>query len=151
MSQSLVKFYAHIVFSTKYRFPYLKDKKLRSEIHSYMGGILNGLDAQPIIIGGVADHVHILCSISKIESISRTVGELKRASSMWIKMQDASLIDFYWQNGYGAFSVSKFEINIVQTYIENQESHHIDKTFQNEYVKILDDYEIEYDERYVWD
>jgi hypothetical protein len=116
-----------------------------------MGGILNGLDAQPIIIGGIADHIHILCSISKNEPISRIVGELKRASSIWIKTKDHSLADFYWQNGYGAFSVGKFDLHVVRSYIENQESHHAKKTFQNEYRKMLEDHEIEYDEQYVWD
>jgi REP element-mobilizing transposase RayT len=148
---SFVKFYAHIVFSTKYRFPFLKDKELRNEIHSYMGGILNGLDAMPVIVGGIADHVHILCSISKNEPISRTVGELKRVSSIWIKARDRSLSDFYWQNGYGAFSVAWFGNDVVRAYIENQEVHHAEKTFQNEYRKMLVDHEIEYDERYVWD
>jgi REP element-mobilizing transposase RayT len=148
---SFVKFYAHIVFSTKYRVPFFKDKALRNEIHSYMGGILNGLDAKPVIVGGIADHVHILCSIPKNESIARTIGELKRVSSIWVKTRDSSLIDFYWQNGYGAFSVGMFDVDIVRTYIENQEEHHTERTFQNEYRKILEDNEVEYDEQYVWD
>jgi REP element-mobilizing transposase RayT len=148
---SFVKFYAHIVFSTKYRFPFLKGSELRNEIHSYMGGILNGLDAKPVIVGGIADHVHIVCSVPKNESIARTVGELKRVSSIWIKSKDRSLADFYWQNGYGAFSVGTFDIDIVRIYIENQEMHHAEKTFQNEYIKMLEDHEIEYDEQYVWD
>jgi hypothetical protein len=116
-----------------------------------MGGILNGLDAKPVIVGGIADHVHIVCSVPKNESIARTVGELKRVSSIWIKSKDRSLADFYWQNGYGAFSVGTFDIDIVRIYIENQEMHHAEKTFQNEYIKMLEDHEIEYDEQYVWD
>ncbi len=151
MSQSLVQFYAHIVFSTKYRFPFLTDRKLRNVIHSYMGGILKSLNAQPIIVGGISDHVHILCSIPRDASVSVTVGELKRVSSKWIKTQGSGLEDFYWQRGYGAFSVSRFGIDNVRTYIGNQESHHAAKTFQNEYRKMLADHEIEYDEQYVWD
>jgi len=129
LSQSLVKQYAHIVFSTKYRYPFLIDKKLRGELHFHIGGILKKLDCSPVIIGGVADHVHILSTISKSSSISKIIGELKRVSSIWIKSKASDLNNFYWQDGYGAFSVGKNNIDTVRRYIENQEIHHNEKTY----------------------
>ncbi len=151
MSQSLVKQYAHIVFSTKYRHPFLIDKKIRRELYAYMDGILLKIDCIPVIIGGVADHVHILTSISKSYSLSKIVGELKRDSSLWIKTKEGIPDNFYWQNGYGAFSVGKKDLDIVRRYIENQEWHHNEKTYQNEYITILDENDVEYDKKYVWD
>jgi REP element-mobilizing transposase RayT len=124
---------------------------LRSELHSYIGGILRTLNSPPVVVNGIVDHVHILCSFSKNHSISKIVGEVKRVSSIWIKTKDENLSKFHWQEGYGAFTVGRSEINSVCSYIENQENHHSVKTFQDEYRKFLEDYEVEYDERYVWD
>jgi putative transposase len=151
MSQSLTKLYAHIIFSTKKWVPFLKDKTLRSEIHAYLGGILKTMDSHPIIIGGIADHVHILCQTSKKYHISGIVGELKRASSIWIKTKGGILSEFYWQTGYGAFSIGRSEVNTVRAYIENQEQHHSMKTYQDEMRTFFKEYEIDYDERYAWD
>jgi REP element-mobilizing transposase RayT len=151
MSQSLVKLYAHIVFSTKHRYPFLSDKSIRKEVHAYLGGICNTLDTQPIVVGGPADHVHILCLISKNSAVSRMVGELKRVSSIWIKTKGRALGKFRWQTGYGAFSIGRSEVARVRSYIENQERHHKAKTFQQEYRGFLEQYGIEYDEQYVWD
>lgn len=151
MSQSLAILYAHIIFSTKYRFPFLTDRNLRNEVHAYIGGILKTWDSKPLIINGSADHIHILCSFSKNHPVSKIVGEIKRVSSIWVKIKDENLSGFYWQDGYGAFTIGRSEINNVYSYIENQENHHATKTFQDEYRGFLDEYEVEYDERYVWD
>jgi putative transposase len=151
MSQSLTRLYAHITFSTKDRYPYLVQNSLREELHSYIGGVLKTLDSQPVIIGGVADHVHILSRMSKNHSISKIIGEVKRVSSIWIKTKSPDLSRFHWQNGYGAFSIGRSEINAVENYIRNQEGHHRIKTFKDEFLSFLHEYEIEYDERYVWD
>jgi putative transposase len=150
MPQSLIKLYLHIVFSTKDRFPFLNEKNIRNETHAYIGGILKNMDSQPIIIGGVADHVHILCLISKNHAVSKVIGELKRVSSIWIKTKGGLLTKFHWQNGYGAFSIGKSEVNAVRTYIENQEEHHKVKTFQEEFRAFLYEYEMKYDEQYIW-
>jgi REP element-mobilizing transposase RayT len=143
--------YAHIVFSTKHRTPFLIDKTFRNQVHSFICGILTNLDSQAIIAGGMEDHIHILCSISKKNSISFIIGELKRSSSIWIKKENSSLQNFYWQNGYGAFSVGRSELKRIQKYIANQEKHHTKNLFQNEYKSLLIKNEIEFDERYVWD
>jgi len=140
----------HIVFSTKHRQP-LIHAPFEDELHAYLDGICNKLECQPIKIGGYTDHVHILCMLSKKIALMKLVEEIKSHSSKWVKTLDTSLTDFYWQDGYGAFSVNPSEIEKVITYIANQHQHHSQKSFQDEYRAILKKYKVEYDERYVWD
>jgi putative transposase len=151
MSQSLVKMYMHIVFSTKERFPFLTDESTRSQTHAYLGGILKNLESPALKIGGTADHVHILCTVSKNRLITRVVGEMKRASSIWIKGKGALLEKFQWQDGYGAFSVGQRDIDVIKNYIEHQIDHHRKKDFKQELLSLLKEYDLEYDERYLWD
>lgn len=151
MPQSLAKVLVHIVFSTKHRYPFLADRNIRNEMHAYLGGTCKQLDCPVLIVGGVADHIHILCSLSRNYSIAKVIGEIKRGSSKWIKTKAAALGKFSWQNGYGAFSVSQSQVDSVRKYIATQEEHHKKRTFQDEYRDFLKKYEIEYDERYVWD
>ena len=150
MGQSLVKNYIHLVFSTKYREP-LIDEAIESELYAYLGGICNQLECQPIKIGGFTDHIHILCMLSKKTALMKLVEELKSHSSKWIKTRGENYRNFYWQGGYGAFSVNPAEMDVVVRYIENQKEHHRKKLFQEEYRGFLKKYEVEYDERYVWD
>lgn len=150
MPQSLVKNYIHIVFSTKYRQP-LIDEYIEKELHSYLGGICNKLECQVIIVGGYIDHIHILCMLSKKISLMSLLQEVKSNSSKWIKTKGEKYHNFYWQDGYGAFSVNPAQINIVKKYIANQKEHHTKKTFKQEYRLFLKKYEVDYDERYVWD
>ena len=150
MGQSLVKNYIHLVFSTKYREP-LIDETIESELYAYLGGICNQLECQPIKIGGFTDHIHILCMLSKKTALMKLVEELKSHSSKWIKTKGENYRDFYWQGGYGAFSVNPAEMDVVVRYIENQKEHHRKKIFQEEYRGFLKKYKVEYDERYVWD
>ena len=150
MGQSLVKNYLHIVFSTKLRVPMITPL-YEEELHSYLGGICKNLECQPIKIGGYTDHVHILCMLSKKIALMKLLEELKSHSSKWMKTKSESLSNFYWQDGYGAFSVNPSEVDRVITYIENQHEHHSKKTFQDEYKAFLEKYNVEYDERYVWD
>jgi len=149
MSQSLGKILVHAVFSTKERRPLLRDGKLRDELHHYFGGILENLDCQPIISGGTEDHVHILCALSRSCKASEMVKEIKRVSTNWPK--EKGLKDFAWQTGYGIFSIGISQIEIVRRYIARQEEHHRKISFQDEYRKLLQRYEIPFDERYVWD
>jgi putative transposase len=150
MPQSLAKNYLHIIFSTKQRQP-LIPIRFENEIHRYLAGICDRLECHPVITGGYTDHVHILCLLSKKIPLVNLVGQLKAYSSKWIKTKDESLKNFYWQDGYGAFSVNPSEIDIVKTYIKDQREHHQKKTFQDEYRIFLKKYNVEYDERYVWD
>ena len=150
MGQSLVKNYLHIIFSTKHRQTFIHPP-VESELHAYLGGICKQMECHPIKIGGYTDHVHILCMLSKKIALMKLLEELKSHSSKWMKTKDPFLSNFYWQNGYGAFSVNPAQIDIVVRYITNQKEHHRRKTFKEEYRLFLRKYDIDYDERYVWD
>ena len=150
MPQSLDRVVLHIVFSTKRRYPFLTDPEIRNEMHAYLGGTCNELDCQSITVGGVADHVHILCFLSRTVTIAQLVGDLKRSSSKWIKGKGGMLRKFAWQNGYGAFSVRHSELDWVRAYIASQAAHHSKTNFQDEYRAFLEENEIEFDEQYVW-
>ena len=150
MSQSLAKILVHTVFSTKERRPFLRDKDFRKELHRYLVGILNHLDCQPIILDGVEDHVHFLCALSRTCDAATMVKEVKRGSSLWVKSK-TDMRDFAWQNGYGIFSVGFSQITDVRNYIAGQEEHHRKLSFQDEFRRFLQRYEIQFDERFVWD
>ena len=151
MSQSLSKIWTHLIFSTKERYPFLSDETIRHDMHSYLAKILKANNCPTLQVSGVADHVHLLFVLSKKHSIASIVWAIKRSSSKWVKGQGLNLRKFHWQEGYGAFSVSQSDVERVQRYILNQETHHKRKTFQEEYRKFLKSYGVEYDERYVWD
>jgi putative transposase len=151
MPQSLAKILVHTVFSTKDRRPILRDRAIRLELHHYLGGILNNLDCQPIIVGGVEDHVHLLSTLSRTCTSADMVKELKRGSSIWLKTKGVDLQDFAWQSGYGIFSIGFSQIEAVKTYIATQDEHHKEVSFQDEFRSLLKRYQIEFDERYVWD
>jgi REP element-mobilizing transposase RayT len=150
MGQSLVKNYLHIVYSTKYRQPLIHEA-VQPELYSYLGGICNNLECYPVKIGGWLYHVHVLCLLSKKIALMKFVEELKSHSSKWIKTKGEELKGFYWQDGYGGFSVNPNDVDIVKAYIENQKEHHKKKTFQDEYRELLKRFNVDYDERYVWD
>lgn len=150
MGQSLVKNYLHIVFSTKYR-QNLIHPPVEAELHQYIGGTCKKSECPPLIVGGYTDHIHILCMLSKKIALMKLIEEVKSSSSKWVKTKAPEYTNFYWQDGYGAFSVNPAEVDRVIYYIKNQKEHHRKKTFQDEYRSILKEYNIEYDERYVWD
>ena len=152
MSQSLAQIYLHLVFSTKYRKPFLNDKELAERTHAYLAGACKSLNSPSLIVGGVEDHVHILFfRQSKNIALKTLVGELKRESSKWIKTQSSNLSEFYWQGGYGAFSISPSHVRALIRYIANQQEHHKTETFQDEFRRLCNKYGLEIDERYVWD
>ena len=151
MAQSLAKILVHTVFSTKERRPFLRERSLREELHRYLGGILSNLDCQPIIVGGVEDHVHLLCALSRTCEPAMMVKEVKRGSSLWLKTKSPDMRDFAWQSGYGVFSIGFSQIERVQDYIARQPEHHRSISFQDELRRLLRRYEIQFDERYVWD
>ena len=150
MSQSLARNIVHLIFSTKNRQPLLT-AAVRPDLHSYMGGILRHWESPAILINSVADHIHILFCLSKNHALKKVVEEVKKSSSKWIKTKGPGLENFFWQAGYGAFSVSQSNVPTVKRYIENQEAHHRKVGFQDEFRAFLRKYEIEYDELYVWD
>jgi REP element-mobilizing transposase RayT len=150
MPQSIAYNYLHITFSTKYRVPII-DEAIEEELFKYIGGICKNLECNPIKVGGYRDHIHILCVLSRKIALMKLLEEIKSHSSKWIKTKGDQYKNFYWQRGYGSFSVNPAEIDVVVRYIENQAEHHKKKTFQDEYIAFLKKYNAEYDERYLWD
>jgi putative transposase len=150
MAQSLSKILTHLIFSTKNRERIIQDD-VRDELHRYIASVLKEMDSPAILINSVEDHIHILFSLSKNYAIKEIVEEVKKSSSKWIKQKSRDYAGFYWQNGYGAFSVSQSGVPDVAKYIAGQKEHHKRKTFQEEYREFLERYEVKYDERYVWD
>jgi len=121
------------------------------ELFNYLGGICRNQECNPVIVGGYQDHIHILCMLSRKIALMKLIEELKTHSSKWIKTKGTQYKKFYWQNGYGAFSVNPLKTDIVKNYISTQEEHHKKKTFKDEYLAFLKEYDVVYDERYVWD
>ena len=150
MPQSLVRNLIHVVFSTKNRVD-LITPEIENGLFGYMHGIVENNSSKLILANGTPNHVHLLISIGKIVSVSELIGDVKRDSSVWIKQQDAKFGNFYWQEGYGAFSVGQTEDEMVTKYIANQKEHHRTKDYKTELRGFLKKYQIEYDERYVWD
>jgi len=148
MSQSFVQFYTHIVFHTKNNKPLIKTE-IEAELYSYLGGILKNIKSIPIQIGGTSDHVHVLCTLPKTMTPADLVEEVKKSSSKWIKTKGSLYHDFYWQDGYGGFSVSSSGINGLKQYILNQKEHHQNVSALDEYKKLLDEYGIPYEDRYL--
>lgn len=150
MPQSLFKMLAHIVFSTKNRADLIAPE-IESGLFGYMHGIVENNGAKLIIANGTANHVHLLISLPKKIDIPALIGDIKRDSSSWVKKQDARFINFYWQKGYGAFSIGQSQVETVVNYIKRQKEHHAKQTFKDEFRALLEKYEIDYDEQYVWD
>jgi putative transposase len=153
MPQSLNKVILHMVFSTKDRMP-LIDAGIRPRLHAYMATVFREIDptqCQAYRVGGVADHVHIAGTLPRTVTVSKLFEIVKKESSIWIKKQGGAYEKFYWQAGYGCFSVAPSQLDQLIHYIDNQEDHHKTVTFQDEFRTFLSKYNIEYDERYVWD
>jgi putative transposase len=148
MSQSLARNVVHLIFSTKNREPFILPT-VRDDLFNYLGATLKGINCPPIRVGGVADHVHLLFVLSKTITLAKAVEEVKKESSKWAKGKVHP--KFYWQTGYGAFSVSPSQEDTVARYIENQERNHRKRTFQDEFREFLRTHRIEWDEKYVWD
>ena len=151
MPQSLSAVYIHLVFSTKERRPFLRDEAIRQSLHAYLGSVSKQLECPPLKVGGVEDHVHLLCRFARTITQAEWVKELKRVSNLWLKEQDRSYLDFQWQGGYADFGVSQSNLQQVSSYIAEQEQHHKKMSFQDELRALLRKHKIEWDERYVWD
>ena len=150
MPQSLSKLYIHTVFHIKSTSVTIRNED-RGALYEYMGGILNHIGCLPIRINGVDDHVHLLCLLSRTVSTAKMMEEVKQRSSCWIKTIDPRYYRYFaWQNGYGAFSVSPSLVKRVEKYIDNQEEHHRTTTFRDEYVAILKDHDVPFNEDYLW-
>ena len=150
MPQSLSHIIVHLVFSTKHRESLIADD-VREALHSYMAGVFQGIDSPALLINSMPDHVHVLFMLSRKLSLADVLEEIKTKTSKWMKARDSRFADFYWQNGYGAFSVSQSNVKGVRKYISNQEEHHRTRTFQEEFLLLCKRHGVPYDERYMWD
>jgi putative transposase len=149
MPQSLAQIYVHLVFSTKGREPWVTEV-IQPGLYAYLAGTLNARACPVLCVGGMRDHVHVLFRLARTVALSEAVKNLKVESSKWMK-EEGGVGEFTWQAGYGAFSVSASQLEVVKAYIRNQEQHHQGRSFQEEFRRLLDVYQIEYNEAYVWD
>jgi putative transposase len=148
--QSFGAMYTHAIFSTKHREPTILDP-WREELFRVLGGLVNQSGSQSLLVGGVGDHVHLLFRLSRTVTVADTMLAIKKASSAWVNRRADRVAQFHWQAGYGAFSVSADNLEVVREYIRRQPEHHQQQTFQDEYREWLKRYDEEWDERYVWD
>ncbi|MCG2589087.1 IS200/IS605 family transposase [Rhodohalobacter sulfatireducens] len=150
MSQSLSAIYIHATFGTKDR-NYWINEKISTNLHAYMATILKNLNCPALIINSMPDHVHILFRMSKTVTIAQVIEEVKKSSSKWIKNQLSGTPSFYWQRGYGAFSVSCSHLDVVTEYIAHQNEHHKKVTYKEEIERLMDKYNVnEYEPAYYW-
>ena len=138
----------HLVFSTKDRIPMIH-ADWRNDLHSYLGGIVKKLQGVPVKIGGIDDHVHLLIGLKATHCLADVLREIKKGSSEWVHEELQKKL-FSWQPGYGAYTVSPISLKSVSGYIEKQEEHHRKKSFQEEYIEMLEAGCIEYEEQYLW-
>lgn len=149
MPQSLFKILVHVVFSTKNRADLIAPE-IEYDLFGYMDGIIENNGSKLIIANGTANHVHLLISLGKKIDIPELIGDIKRDSSKWIK-SDKAINNFYWQKGYGAFSIGQSQIEVLINYIERQKEHHAKQNFKDEFRTLLKKYELDFDEKYAWD
>jgi len=121
------------------------------ELYKYITGTVQGLKQKTIAINGVQDHIHFLIGIKPTSCISDLMCEIKKSSTEFIKEKKFSEFRFNWQAGFGSFSVSWSDLDRVITYINNQKEHHKKIIFRDEYLKLLKDYEVEYNEKYLFE
>ena len=148
MSSTHLSLFYQLVFSTKNRTKSIL-QPWRDRLHAYLGGIVRSMGGMALEVGGTQDHVHMLVSLAATHTIATVLKGVKASSSQWVH-RDIGSRRFDWQDGYGAFSVSRSQVETIRKYIRNQAEHHRHLTFQEEYVKMLSEEGIEFDSRYLW-
>lgn len=147
---SFIRVYIHYVFSTKNREPFIVPD-LEAKLWAYMGGVARKNNMVALIINGTEDHAHVLLSLPSTITIAKAIQVVKGGSSHWVHQTFPEFQDFEWQKGYGAFSVSHFDLNKTIDYIKNQKIHHANRSFKEEYLDLLKEHELDYEVRYLWD
>ena len=150
MPQSFASLHHHIVFATKHRNPSITPK-LRPRLYDYIGGILRAKSCALVEIGGTANHLHLLVSMSREMTVSALLREVKGCSSKWVHETFSDAHTFGWQAGYGVFAVSFSQVDAMRRYIMRQAEHHHRMTFEQEFVELLEKHELEYDAAYLWE
>ena len=147
---TFTQFYIQLVFAVKNREAPLHNK-IRSRVFEYMSGIISEMKHKSIIVNGISNHVHILIGLNPSKSVSDTVHDIKRSSTLFINKEKLCIGKFAWQEGYGGFTYSRSQLDDVYRYILNQEQHHKKMSFREEYIQFLKRFEIEYDEKFLFD
>ncbi len=150
MANTYTKIYLQIVFSVKGR-QSLIYKTWKEELYKYICGIVNAKEQKVYAIGGVGDHIHILVSIKPNIAISDLVRDIKANSSKWINEKGFVKGKFQWQEGFGAFSYGQSQLDTIIAYIDNQEQHHLKRSFRDEYMELLQKFNVEYDDKYLFE
>lgn len=150
MPKSFLQMYGHLIFSTKNRERWLDDH-IRGRVHAYIASVFRNLNCPYVHVGGPTDHIHVLFDIGKTNLPVKIICEVKKETSKFIKTIDGEYNNFYWQSGYGLFSVSPANIEKVINYIDIQMEHHKTISFKDEFLVYLKKYNLDYDEKYIWD
>jgi len=150
MAGTFSQIYIQAVFAVKGR-ENLLQKTWRDEVFKYMAGIIKAKNQKPIIVNGVADHVHLLIGLKPVVALSDLIREIKNNTTNFINEKKFVKGKFSWQEGYGAFSYSHSQLDNVYKYIFNQEEHHKKKTFKEEYIEFLQKFKIQHDEKYLFE
>ena len=149
MANTYTQIHVQFVFAVKYRNG-LIIPSLKEELYQYISGIIKHHNHKLLAINGMPDHVHIFIGMRPTQSISDLMQDIKGSSSKWINEKKFLKVKFEWQEGYGAFSYSKSHVDNVINYIKNQEEHHKKESFRDEYLNILNRFEVDYDEKYIF-
>jgi REP element-mobilizing transposase RayT len=149
MAQTVTRLLVHVIFSTKNRANLIKPD-IETELFAYIGGVCRNADSPLLSAGGTANHVHLLTSLSKTRALSDLVMDIKKDSSLWIKSKGITFADFYWQEGYGGFTIGESQVDDLKRYIGRQKEHHRAISFEDEFIAFLKKYNVEYDEKYLW-
>ena len=147
---AFTQLYTHFVFAVKYRERLLK-KEIQPEVFSYISGIITNRKNKSIIINGMPDHIHVVIGLNPNDRISDLVGMIKKSSSTFINEKNWFKGKFLWQDGYGAFSYGKSQLDNVYKYVEKQEFHHKKRSFRDEYIELLNRFDIHFDKKYLFD
>ena len=150
MAQSLSKILLHAIFSTKNRTKLILSE-FENELHGYIASICRAHKSNAYKVGGTENHIHIACSLPRTITVAKLLEEVKKSSSKWIKEKSPRCSMFSWQTGYSVFSLGQSQLNAFIQYVANQKNHHKSKTYKEELIETLKKYEIDYDERYLWD
>jgi REP element-mobilizing transposase RayT len=150
MANTYTQIYIQIVIIVKGRHCLIPDEK-KENLYKYIAGIIRNKNHKLISINGISNHIHILIGLNPAEALSYLIKEVKRCSTNFINEQKWLRGKFSWQNGYGGFSYSRSQLDKVINYIKNQEKHHQKKTFREEYIEMLNKFEVEYNEKFIFE
>ncbi len=149
MAHTYFQNYYHLIWSTKERLPLIPQNS-KERVFEYTYGSFKNADCIPLLVGGMSDHIHMLVEIPPKFPVSEIVREIKICTSKWISVNLENCKGFAWQEGYGSFTVSSSKKDIVFQYIKNQELHHTNKSFKDEFIELLDKHGVKFDEKYLW-